>query len=310
VRAADALVLVLALAACRPAPHETSAPTPPRPSPIAIDHGPPLPFAGTWEGPLLRVEFGGRWVLVEPRERVPGQAPIELRVEIERREGEAAFALRVAIAGAMPADFLRPADWTLLVEPAGLALAMGDEPLESYVRVDAPAPLVGPLLVEPSSLPRTLPIEPAIACLELAGTQSAAYELEGPRALGLREALWAACVEHVEGLVPAAAPARARLQLDMMLAALQYSSSVLAASSSRPDRRDASEALHARVLAHARELLASVPLELAPAEHARVAAATRGMHRPSGVRRRSRLTPERTAKPAVLRQSLRTHTGV
>lgn len=271
-RAADALVLVLALAlaACRPATHETATPTPAQPRPVAIDHGPPLPFAGTWEGPLLRLEFGARWVLVEPRERVPGQAPIELRVEIERREGEAAFALRVAIAGAMPADFLRPGDWTLLVEPSGLALAMGDEPLESYVRVAAPAPLVGPLLVEPSTLPRSLPLEPAIACLELAGTQSAAYEHEGPHALGLREALWAACVEHVEGLVPEPGPAQARLQLAMMLAALQYSSSVVAAAT--PTQRDAGEALHARVLDHARELLAAIAVELAPDEHSRVAA--------------------------------------
>lgn len=271
-RAAElALRLVLAptLVACRPeATPETQPPAAAQVDPI--DHGPPLPFAGSWAGPQLRVEFGGSWVLVEPRERAPGQAPIELRVTVERREGDAAFALRVAIAGAMPADFLRPGDWTLLVEPGGLALAMGDEPLESYVRVEAPAPLVGPRLVEPSSLPRELAFELAIACLELAGTQSAGFEHEGPHALGLREALWAACVEQGEGLAATPSPARARLQLDMMVAALRWSSALMAAAA--PAQRDASEALHARVLTHAHELLDTLDPTLAPVERERVAA--------------------------------------
>lgn len=262
------LGLTLALAGCRREASEAPATQHEGEAPRAIEHGPAMPYAGTWVGPALRLEFGGRWVLVEPAERAPGQAPIELRVAIERREGEAAFALLVAIAGAMPADFLRPGDWTLLVEPGALALAMGDEPLESYVRVDAPPALIGPALVEPSELPETLAFEVGIACLELAGTLADAYEREGPRALGLREALWAECIARPQGLDPRAEPAeRAPMRLAMQLAALRWSSAVVAAASDQ--QRAASEALHARVIAAARELIGELdPTLVSPTREA------------------------------------------
>ncbi|MFV8755491.1 hypothetical protein ACNOYE_33500 [Nannocystaceae bacterium ST9] len=260
-RAAElALALASTLIACRPAASEPPRePEPTLEAPPPVDHGPTMPYAGTWIGPKLRLEFAGRWVLVEPAEPAPGQAPLELRVVIERREGEFAFALQTSIAGAMPVDFLRPGDWTMLVEDGALALAMGDEPLERYERVDAPPTLIGPALVDPATLPEALVFERAIACLEFAGSQCASFEAEGPRAVGCREALWAACVDHPEALIaaesgePVDERASAPMLLAAMAAALRWSAGLEA--SARDDRREPAKALRARVLAGASTLV-------------------------------------------------------
>ncbi len=245
----NARVLVLALLAlgCRPA--EVDSTPPERAHAIAPVEHEQLPFVGSFVGPTLRLEFGGAWVLVEPAEPAPGQAPIELRVEVVRREGDA-FALRTSIAGAMPADFLRPPDWTLLVEDGALALAMGDEPLESYVRDPGrPSALIGPVLVEP--LPDALPFEHAIACLELASMRCAALEQDGPRGLGCREALWSACVAHPAE--PSATSNAATMLVHVELQALRWAEAVQAAAPL--DQRELADALHRRALVDALGLI-------------------------------------------------------
>ncbi|NVB40949.1 hypothetical protein G6O69_24125 [Pseudenhygromyxa sp. WMMC2535] len=192
--------------------------------PPPIDHGAPPPYAGTWRGPTLRLRFAGPWVLVEPLDATDPASPepaqpnpasaqptvsaqpgptlrdspplLELRASVERHAGDA-FALRTSVAGIMPSDFLRPTDWTLLVEGDALAIAMGDEPLQTYRHEDAPPPLVGPSLLHEQPLPETLPFTAAAACLELASLTCAEIETDAPPAAGCREALWSACVGHV-----------------------------------------------------------------------------------------------------------------
>jgi hypothetical protein len=253
VRAAElGLALVLALASCRREPAEPP-PEPELEPPLPVEHGPAMPYAGTWVGPKLRLEFAGRWVLVEPVEG--GQPPLELRVAIERREGENAFALQTSIAGVMPVDFLRPGDWTMLVEDGALALAMGDEPLERYERVEVTPTLIGPALIDPEALPNTVMLEFNIACLNFAGTQCAAFEAEGPRAVGCREAVWATCVAHPNAIGPGELDERASapMLLAAMLASLRWSSGLQA--SAGPEQRDAARALHDRVLDGAATLI-------------------------------------------------------
>jgi hypothetical protein len=246
-----ALGLALALPGCRRESAEPPEPTPALEPPPPVDHGPTMPYAGTWVGPKLRLEFAGRWVLVEPAEAGPNQAPLELRVAIERREGDNAFALQTSIAGVMPVDFLRPGDWTMLVEDGALALAMGDEPLERYERVEATPTLIGPALIDPAALPQTVVFELSVACLEFAGSQCAAFEAEGPRAVGCREAVWASCIAHPEALGSGSAEvderASAPMLLAAMLASLRWSSGLEAGAPST--QREAARAVHDRVLA-------------------------------------------------------------
>lgn len=250
-----ALALVLTAIGCHREAAPTPAPTPELEPPLPVEHGPAMPYVGTWVGPKLRLQFAGRWVLVEPAERAPGQAPIELRVAIERREGDNAFALQTSIAGVMPADFLRPGDWTMLVEEGALALAMGDEPLERYERVAELAPLVGPALIDPAALPEIASFEHSIACLEFAGSQCGSFEAEGPRALGCREAVWAACIDHPDAIVSGHVDERAAapMLLAAMLAALRWSTGLEAAAP--VDQREAAKTLHDRVLARALALV-------------------------------------------------------
>lgn len=255
-RAAElGLALALVLPGCR---RETTEPPPPEPeleAPWPVEHGPAMPYAGTWVGPKLRLEFAGRWVLVEPAEAGPDQAPLELRVAIERREGDNAFALQTSIAGVMPVDFLRPGDWTMLVEDGALALAMGDEPLERYERVEATPTLIGPALIDPDALPKTVVFELSIACLEFAGSQCAAFEAEGPRAVGCREAVWAACIENPQALASGESDERASapMLLAAMLSSLRWSSGLEAAAG--PMQREAATTLHDRVLDRAAGLI-------------------------------------------------------
>lgn len=239
---AVSLVVAAALAmvaGCHPTPGGSSGDAATRPP--AVDHGDPPPFEGTWVGPALRLTFAGPWVLVSPVDSGEGgertAVPIELRVEVLRREGEAAFALETSVAGVMPADFLRPIDWTMLVEPGELALAMGDEPLEAYVLdPDAPAPLLGPSLLDELPLPERLPFADASACLERASLDCAALEADGPPAAGCREALWAACVGHRlerASADPTTADSQvARLALKLIRAELRYAAGLAAADGS------------------------------------------------------------------------------
>ncbi len=274
-RAAE-LALALALLGCHRS-DESREPEFELEPPLAVDHGPVMPYAGTWIGPELRLEFAGCWVLVEPAEPAPGQAPIELRVRIERREGDNAFALQTSIAGVMPVDFLRPADWTMLVEDGALALAMGDEPLERYERVvesAGPGPaLIGPSSIDPKALPELVSFELSLACLEFAGTQCAGFEAEGPRALGCREAVWATCITYSIGVDGDGERERtaAPMLLATMLAALRWSRGLEAAAPS--NQRELARAVHDRVLTstvalgHAMVDRAGLPIVSAIAAH-------------------------------------------
>ncbi|KIG12892.1 hypothetical protein DB30_00913 [Enhygromyxa salina] len=171
-------------------------------SAATIEQVPPIPYAGTWIGPALTLSFVGPWVFVLPTHAEPGQAPIELRATVERREGDA-FALRTSVAGLLPADFLRPTDWTMLVEDGQLAIAMGDEPLTAYLRDEATAPpLLGPTMLDELELPAQVSMASAVACLEQASSRCAALEAGGPLAAGCRELTWATCVA---GLPPSPA---------------------------------------------------------------------------------------------------------
>lgn len=194
-----ALALALALA-CKPEPSpETVEPRdPPAVDHVArsdhLDHGAARPYWGTWIGPTLRLGFVGPWVLIAPAEAGPGAQPIELRATIERQEGDA-FALRTSVAERYAADFVRPSDWTLLVEAGELALAMGDEPLTTYAHDPAPL-LVGPELLDEIAIPDSIAGEDVLACLETASEVCRALEADGPLAAGCREAQWAVCVAH------------------------------------------------------------------------------------------------------------------
>jgi hypothetical protein len=163
------------------------------PAPI-VEPDAALPYAGTWIGPALTLSFAGPWVLVWPTDHAPGQAPIELRADIERREGDA-FALRTSVARVLPSDFLRPTDWTMLVEDGQLAIAMGDEPLTAYVLdPDAAPPLVGPTMLDALTLPEQVLMADAVACLEQASSRCAELEADGPLTAGCRELAWVSCV--------------------------------------------------------------------------------------------------------------------
>jgi hypothetical protein len=186
-----AIPLTLALA-CTP---DASTKVVREPAPI-VDHGTARPYWGTWIGPELRVSFAGPWVLIAPRELGPGAQPIELRASIERQEGDA-FALRTSVAERYAADFVRPSDWTLLVELDALALAMGDEPLAPYLASDEPL-LVGPAMLDSLAIPDEIAPQDVLACLERASEVCRALEAAGPLAAGCREAQWGVCVVHLD----------------------------------------------------------------------------------------------------------------
>lgn len=260
-RTRDSLALCLGLtlvasAACRPrgpsGPSEAELPAP------AIAHGPASAYAGTWVGPALRLSFVGPWVLVRPTDD-PAAAPIEMRVVIEREQGDA-FALRTTLAAVFPADFLRPSDWTMLVEDGQLALAMGDEPLTPYTAAGtdgsdrtgaAPAPLLGPTMISPDDLPEQLVRANVLTCLEHAADACASLEAGGPLLAGCRELHWGDCIVEL-GPPPADPTARA------------------AAAAARELRR------HARALAFTRAIRRAYPeREAAAAAYARAVDAAR-----------------------------------
>lgn len=236
--------------------HPSAKPERPLPAPPAVDHGAPMPYAGTWIGPALTLSFAGPWVLVWPTNAGPGQAPIELRAGIERREGDA-FALRTSVAGLLPADFLRPTDWTMLVEDGQLAIAMGDEPLAAYVRdLDAAPPLLGPAMLDELELPEQVLMADAVACLEQASSRCAQLEADGPLAAGCRELAWAGCVAdrapapgpNMADPTARAAWARAR-QINELALTLRFADGLEQAAG--PSQRQAARALHIRALERA-----------------------------------------------------------
>lgn len=240
-RAASALLVCACALACHACHADDARSVEPEPSasPLPIvDHDAPPPYVGTWVGPALSLTFVGPWVFVRPSDD-PSQPPIELRATVERREGDA-FALRTSVAGLLPADFLRPTDWTMLVEDGQLAIAMGDEPLESYVRADAPlAPLLGPAMLDELELPAEVVMAEAVACLELANDRCVALEADGPLAAGCRELQWSACIAQLEP--PAADPtiraARAAARrIHRHTLTLRFTAAVLAGA---PDERHA-----------------------------------------------------------------------
>jgi hypothetical protein len=251
--------LALALLGCRPGA-EADVPAgdvalPPLP---VVDHGEPPPYAGAWVGPELSLSFVGPWVLVRPSGPEGEQAaPIELRVTVERREGDA-FALRTSIAGVLPADFLRPTDWTMLVEEGQLAIAMGDEPLTAYTppQSEAPDPLLGPAMLDELELPEELVMADAVACLEFAGDRCAEIEADGPLAAGCREMHWAACVAHLGPVSPdptvrAAKIAARRIHIHAL--SLRFTAALLEAAD--PAQHAAAEALHHRAQTSATKML-------------------------------------------------------
>lgn len=243
-------VLTLALAlACQ---REPSAPVT-RPPPPIVDHQ-PAPYWGSWIGPDLRLSFAGPWVLISPREIGPGAQPIELRVVVERQQGDA-FALRTSIAERYAADFVRPSDWTLLVEAGELALAMGDEPLAAYQASDEPL-LLGPAMIDTMTIPDEIAGADVLACLERASELCRMLEAEGPRALGCRESQWGVCVAHLDPGQPdptiRAATAIAQTIAESH-AAVRFCEGLLAAAP--VELRDAALALHTRALEHAAEQL-------------------------------------------------------
>lgn len=245
------VALLVLLFGCRP----TASPPAPREPPPIVDHGPARPYWGVWTGPELQLGFAGPWVLIAPREDGPGAQPIELRADIERQEGDA-FSLQTSIAGRYAADFVRPSDWTLLVEAEQLALAMGDEPLAAYVASAEPL-LVGPALLDTIAIPDEIAGLDVLACLERASQICRALEAEGPRAAGCREAQWAVCVAHLDRGVAdptvRAALATARAIRESQVA-LQFCEGLRAAAPA-PLRAEA-VALHGRALEHAAEQLA------------------------------------------------------
>jgi hypothetical protein len=251
-RLSSTLALALALAlGCKP---EASPPAPREPPPI-VDYGSARPYWGVWTGPELQLSFAGPWVLIAPREGGPGAQPIELRAAVERQEGDA-FALRTSVAERYAADFVRPSDWTLLVEAGELALAMGDEPLEPYLASDEPL-LAGPVLLDTLAIPDEIASVDVLACLEHASQLCRALEAEGPRAAGCREAQWGVCVAHLDrGLADPterAANAVARAIHESQVA-LRYCEGLLHAAPA--ELRPEATALHRRALERAAEQLA------------------------------------------------------
>jgi hypothetical protein len=180
---------LISLLGCHPQPGASILDQHPLPRVVAEQPS----YAGTWVGPELSLSFVGPWVLVRPTAE-PERAPIELRATVERREGDA-YALRVSVAGVWPADFLRPSDWTMLVEDGQLALAMGDEPLASYVASERVPVLHGPIMLDELAVqPREPGLADGVACLEVASDRCAALEAEGPLAAGCRELQWSLCL--------------------------------------------------------------------------------------------------------------------
>jgi len=196
------LALALLLIACERRASTVDPPEPNPEPPPTVDHGPAPAYAGTWIGPQLRVSFAGPWVLIAPRELGPSAQPIELRVAVERHEGDA-FALQTSVGDRYAGDFVRPSDWTLLIEAGAIGLAMGDEPLERYVAHDPPI-LLGPALIDEilaSPDPRgDQPIASVdmFECLHDASETCRALEADGPLIAGCREAQWAVCVAHLD----------------------------------------------------------------------------------------------------------------
>jgi len=239
--------------ACHAGP-STAPSTSPR-EPAAVDHRPARPYWGTWIGPQLRLSFAGPWVLIVPHDAGPQAQPIELRVSVERQEG-GAFALRTSVAQRYAADFVRPSDWTLLVEHGALAIAMGDEPLTAYVASDERL-LVGPELLETLAIPPDIAGEALLECLEFASLACRELEAEGPRAAGCREAQWGVCVAHRGGdqadptLRAASLTARAIAAHDL---ALRFAEGLLAAAREGPELA-AAQALHRRALERAATLI-------------------------------------------------------
>lgn len=254
-----ALLLVSALACQRGQAPVADAPSA-RPPPPLVDHGPAPAYAGTWIGPALTLTFVGPWVIVRPTgPQGAEQAPIELRVSVERRAGDA-FALRTSVAGVLPADFLRPPDWTLLVEDEQLAIAMGDEPLTAYTPGPDSGPLLGPAMLDELEPPAELLMADAVGCLELAGTICAELEggLEqpGPIAAGCRELHWAACMSALgpTPVDPVARVARANgLRVRFASLTLRFADGLRQAAP--PDQRDDATAVYRRALERARTVV-------------------------------------------------------
>lgn len=253
VRFTACVLLCLALG-CRPSGTQSPEPGPPLPiverDPIHMPR-----FVGTWVGPEFTLSFIGPWVLVRPSGD-PTQAPIELRVTIERAAGDA-FALETGLAGVLPADFLRAPDWTLLIEDGQLALTMGDEPLTAYVaQPDASMILHGPVMLDELELPSELVMADAIACLEVAGDLCTELEVDGPVAAGCRELQWATCVSQL-GPPPVDPVARAAWisarRIHMHTLTLRFCNALLAGA--QEPERDAANALLARARASAEQML-------------------------------------------------------
>ena len=269
-----ALALSLALLACLGCHRDEGTSADPEaralvPAPLPVDHGPAPAYAGTWVGPALTLTFVGPWVIVRPTGAGPEQAPIELRVEVERAQGDA-YALRTSLGARLPADFLRPPDWTMLVEEGQLAIAMGDEPLTAYLpEPEASAPLLGPAMLEafePGAPPadaasaaqasEEAPLADALACLELAGAVCAELEDAGPLAAGCRELHWVACMDALgpSPVDPVARAARAASQkLAFASVGLRFADSLRHAAPA--PRRALATALYARALERAQGVL-------------------------------------------------------
>jgi hypothetical protein len=251
---AACVLLCLALG-CRPSGTQSPEPGPALP---IVERDAVPPFAGTWVGPEFTLSFIGPWVFVRPSGD-PQQAPIELRVTIERAAGSA-FALETGLAGVLPADFLRAPDWTLLIEDGQLALTMGDEPLTAYVaQPDTSSILHGPVMLDELELPTELVMADAIACLELAGDLCTELEADGPLAAGCRELQWATCVSQL-GPPPVDPVARAAWlsarRIHMHTLTLRFCAALLAAASEQ--EHAAANALLARARASAEQMLDSL----------------------------------------------------
>lgn len=229
-----------------------------REPPPVVDHGLRRPYWGTWIGPKLRLSFAGPWVLIVPHADIePGAQPIELRASVERQAGDA-FALRTTLVERYAAEFVRPSDWTMLVEAGGLAIAMGDEPLTTYVESDQ-AILIGPAMLDTIAIPETIAGEQLLACLEFASVACRELEADGPLAAGCRESQWAVCVAHLDRgqadpTVRAAIATARSIHADQI--ALRFAEGLLAAAP-EPLRAEA-EALHQRALTLAAKQLAQL----------------------------------------------------
>jgi hypothetical protein len=255
-----ACVLLCLALGCRPSGTNSPEPGPALPDLPLVErdelHTPP--FVGTWVGPEFTLSFIGAWVLIRPSGD-PQQAPIELRATIERAAGDA-FALATSLAGALPADFPRASDWTLVIEDGQLALTMGDEPLTAYVaQPDARMILHGPSMLDELELPTELVMADAIACLELAGDLCTALEADGPPAAGCRELQWSTCVSQL-GPVPVDPVARAAWtsagRIHMHTLTLRFCAALLAGAGEH--ERAAAEALLTRARTSAEQMLDSL----------------------------------------------------